>query len=253
MDVLRFGAGEQAFVILPGLSIRSVLELRSMIVRQYAAAAEKYTVYLFDRRKEMPSTYTLADMAEDTAAAMLACGLSNVFLFGASQGGMMAQCIAAKHPTLVRKLVLGSTAAHATELSEAVLRKWIAVAEEKDGPALYKATASLVYPKEVYTRNEAALAKAGKRVTEEDFARFITSTKAMLGFDVRDALAQIGCPVFIIGAKDDAVLGAEASYEMAEQFRDRADCAFYMYDGYAHAAFDFAPDYLTRMLNFFAN
>ena len=94
MDYLRFGSGDRVFVILPGLSVKSVLESASLIARQYERIAKDHTVYLFDRRKTLPYSYPVDDMAADTARAMDALGLRNVFLFGASQGGMIAQQIA---------------------------------------------------------------------------------------------------------------------------------------------------------------
>ena len=112
MDYFRFGSGDRAFVILPGLSIQSVLLSKEAVAQGYASLAEYYTIYVFDRREDLPDPYTVEDMAEDTAEAMKELGLKDTFLFGASQGGMMAQVIAIRHPELVAKLVLGSTSSH---------------------------------------------------------------------------------------------------------------------------------------------
>ena len=109
MDYVRFGSGKRTFVILPGLSVQSVMGARGAVAQAYDALTREFTVYLFDRRKELPAAYTVADMANDTAAAMRALGLKDVSLFGASQGGMIAQCIAIAHPDLIETLILGST------------------------------------------------------------------------------------------------------------------------------------------------
>jgi len=45
------------------------------------------------------------------------------------------------------------------------------------------------------------------------------------------------------------VVGGEASQEIADLLKDR-DCTLYMYDGYGHAAYDLAPDYKERILDF---
>ena len=94
MDYFSFGRGKKTFVILPGLSIQSVMGAAGAVEAGYAAFSEDFTVYVFDRRLDLPPVYRIEDMARDTAEAMRALSLSDVYLFGASQGGMIAQVIA---------------------------------------------------------------------------------------------------------------------------------------------------------------
>jgi pimeloyl-ACP methyl ester carboxylesterase len=49
--------------------------------------------------------YTLADMAQDAAGLLSELELSPAHVIGASQGGMIAQTLAARHPNQVRSLV----------------------------------------------------------------------------------------------------------------------------------------------------
>ena len=53
-----------------------------------------------------------------------------------------------------------------------------------------------------------------------------------------------------MGVFEDAVLDADATMEIAEQLDDRPDFRLYMYIGYGHAAFDTAPDYRNRIMEF---
>lgn len=146
MDYLRFGSGERTLVILPGLSVQSVMGLGDAIAAAYRPLEEKYTIYVFDRRGDLPSPYTVRDMARDTAAAFRALGLEKVCLFGASQGGMIALVIAAEHPELVEKLVLGSSSAHVREEQYRVIERWIRLAESGDREGLYLAFGAEIYP-----------------------------------------------------------------------------------------------------------
>lgn len=50
--------------------------------------------------------YNLTDMAEDTVRLIKALKLSSTHLLGASMGGMIAQIVAARYPSLVKRLAL---------------------------------------------------------------------------------------------------------------------------------------------------
>jgi pimeloyl-ACP methyl ester carboxylesterase len=57
------------------------------------------------RRSKRAAQYTLADMADDTAALLRELELAPAHVIGASMGGMIAQTLAARDPLLVRSLV----------------------------------------------------------------------------------------------------------------------------------------------------
>ena len=80
MRYFRFGRGEKTLVILPGLSIQSVMRAADAVAAAYQSLEERYTIYVFDRRAELPSPYPVRDMARDTAEAFAALGLWKVCL-----------------------------------------------------------------------------------------------------------------------------------------------------------------------------
>ena len=249
MNYLKFGNGRKTFVILPGLSVQSVLLMGDAVAHDYKIFQDEYTVYLFDRREDVPPVYTVADMARDTAAKMKELGLKDVCLFGASQGGMMAMLIAAWYPELVHKLVLGSSAARVTELGNRVIQGWITLAEKKDGPGLYLDFLKKVYPSYLFDRYKDAFIFAGNSVTAEELDRFIIIARGTENFDATSELGKIQCPVLVTGSDDDAVLGAKASYELAELL----GCQIHMYKDYGHDCYDTAPDYKERLYQFFSD
>ena len=57
------------------------------------------------RRDKQAASYTLADMAEDTAGLLRELELEPAHVIGASMGGMIAQTLAARHPQQLRSLV----------------------------------------------------------------------------------------------------------------------------------------------------
>ena len=251
MDYCRFGQGEENLVIIPGLSVQSVMSQADAIAQAYEHLAEDYTVFLFDRRKDLPESYSIKEMARDTAEAVRSLGLGPVYLFGTSQGGMIAMEMAVEYPEMVRKLALGSTAARVTDERFGVIEEWIRLAEESDPEGLYLSFGEAVYPKDAFEASRDLLVEAAGTVTEEELAHFIILAKGTPGFDMLDDLEKISCPVLVIGDRDDRVLGGEASVEIADHLKDDADSGLYMYDGYGHAVYDLAPDYKERLLRFF--
>ncbi|MBR4158483.1 MAG: alpha/beta hydrolase [Spirochaetia bacterium] len=247
MNYLKFGNGSKTLVMIPGLSVQSVLLMGDAIKNAFRAYEKDYTAYLIDRREDVPPAYSVADMARDTAEKMKELGLKDVCLFGASQGGMIAMLIAAWYPELVHKLVLGSTTAKVSELSNGILSNWINLAKERKGVDLYLAFGEKIYPPNYFNQYSRLLAAAGKGVSDEEFDHFIIIAKGAEGFDATDQLDKIKCPVLVMGAEDDQVLGPEGSYYLAR----RLGCQLYMYNGYGHACYDTAPDYRERMAKFF--
>lgn len=249
MRYFRFGNGEKTFVILPGLSIQSVMNSAEAVKKEYAVFEEEFTTYVFDRRENLPEVYTVRDMARDTAVAMKELKLNGVYLFGASQGGMMSQVIAAEYPELVKKVVLGSTASHIDGKNAKSLGGWIDLARAEDPVSLYLVFGESLYPKEVFEQYKEMLKTMGSTVSKEELQRFIILASGIKDFDVRDELKNIQCPVLVIGDETDKVVGADTSVEIAKILGENAE--LYMYDGYGHAAYDMAPDYQKRIYEFF--
>jgi len=251
MDYFRFGRGKTPLVILPGLSIQSVMTAADAVADSYALMAEDFTVYVLDRRAELPPVYPIAHMARDTAQVLKALGLEQVCLFGASQGGMIALELAIDYPELVGRMVLGSTSSHVKPSQSARLERWLDLARQGDGVGLYLAFGEDVYPPAVFQQVQQVLRAAGETVTDRDLARFLILAEGIRGFDVSERLDLIRCPVLAIGVYEDPVLDVDATMEIAEKLDDNPVFQLYLYIGYGHAAFDTAPDYHRRIYRFF--
>ena len=254
MDYFSFGHGEKTMVIIPGLSVDGVMKYADAVAEAYDVMTDDFTVYVFERRKKLPANYSIYDMANDTVVAIKALGLRQIYLFGASQGGMISMVIATSEPELVCKMILGSTSSSISEgQNNKALEGWVSLAKEGNTEGLYLAFGEALYPKEVFEQARGLLAESAKSVTEEDLARFVILAEAVKGFDVSEKLSLISCPVLVIGSRDDKVLGGEASEVIYEKLKDHPGCELYMYEGFGHAVYDLAPDYKERMLRFFKN
>ena len=247
MQYACLGKGDKPLVWIPGLSIQSIMIMVDNMSMAFKPLEDDFTIYLFDRREDIPSEYSVEKIAKDTAIAIKKLGLKNVYLFGTSQGGMMAMLIAAWYPDMVYKLILNATISYVPKEGLSVLDNWIRMAEAKDGVGLYLNFGEKIYPPRIFAKFKRAFMAAGKRVTEEEFNRFIIMAKGIYGFDARSEIDKITCPVLVTGSDDDAVLGCEASYELARMMGSQ----LYMYKDYGHACCDIAPDYKAKMAEFF--
>ena len=250
-EFFRFGTGEKSLVIIPGLSVQSVMNSAKAIADEYAVMSEDFTAYVFDRRKEFPETYSVADMADDTAGAIASLGLREVCVFGASQGGMIALEVAARYPGLVKKVAVASTPLCVTERDFSAIEGWIGKARECDGAGLYLAFGRAVYPVDVFEKYKGALTLMGKGVRDEEFRRFITLAQAAKDFDFTPRVKDIRCPLFAAASRDDGIFGDGIADSFKEAFKDRAGSEFHEYDGYGHAVYDTAPDFRDRLYDFF--
>ena len=211
MPYFKFGSGKRNLVIIPGLSIQSVMGAANTVAAEYSIMENDFTVYVFDRREDIPETYSIHDMAKDTAAAIKELGLNEVSIFGASQGGMIAMVIAIEYPELVSKLVLGSTSAHIKDAQSLVLEKWIELAKEGDAHSLYQSFAKELYPPEVYAEYKDYFNDISNSVTTNELKRFVILASAIKGFDISSDLKKIKCPTLAMGVFEDAVLDSDAT------------------------------------------
>ena len=249
MDYITFGEGKRPLVILPGMSVTPVTPGGDGLRAAFASFEKTHTVFLFDRKHGFGQGYTVSDMAEDTAAAMCELGIRNADIFGASQGGMISQLLAARHHDLVHTMVLASSADCMDSRAAVVMQHWADLAHAGDPTVLNRDVSRHVYS-DAYRETYRDAFRASETVgTKEDLDRFAVLAAACLAFDSRAELGKIACPVFVLGASDDITLFPERSVALAEQLR----APLYLYDGYSHAVYDEAPDFIDRVAKFLAD
>ena len=248
MNYVRFGSGKKNLVILSGLSVQSVLLSAQAVEEAFKDFEKDFTIHLFDRRNELPAVYTVHEMAEDTAQVLKSLNIEHSCIFGASQGGMMALCIAADHPGLVDRICIGSSSAKVTDFR--LFDQWISLAQSGNAKELYLSFGKAVYPEDVFRQSRKLFEDASKTVTKAELERFVILAGAIRGFDVTRLIPQIKCPALIIGSSDDKVLGPDASPAIAKAI---PSSKLIMYNGYGHAVYDTAPDFRAHMLEFFSN
>ena len=109
MDYIRFGKGKKNLIMIQGLNTNGIKGNGLMLSLMYSIFTKDYTVYLFDRRKDVYEGISVEVFADDIAEAMKYFQIESADILGVSQGGMIAQVLAIKYPNLVNKMVLALT------------------------------------------------------------------------------------------------------------------------------------------------
>lgn len=247
MTVTRFGSGKKNMILIPGISLKPVSQSAAAVSYQYKKAWEDYTVYVFDRKKNIEKGYTVREMAKDTAEVMKKLKIDNAYALGVSQGGMILQYLMIDYPCLIKKAVIGSSSARPDEASIGVISNWSRLAENHDVVALNHDCFINIYSEEFLEKYKSGLPLLEQQGSADECDTFAVLCDSSTEFDAYGELDKVKCPVLIIGSKKDKVLSVRNSEELAEKL----DCEKYIYDGYSHAVYDEAPDYLDRVLEFF--
>ena len=98
----------------PLLLIRGLGSTCEGFKAQVEGLSPHFRIISFDNRcvgrtDQPQKSFTIADMADDTAALLDSLGVASTHVFGVSLGGMVAQELALRHPTRVRRLALACT------------------------------------------------------------------------------------------------------------------------------------------------
>ena len=173
VEVIRFGTGAKAFVILPGLSYEGFFAQAKAVARAYSAFAEAFTVYLIDRNKTPRPGYTVRQIADDTAEVMGQLKIEKADVFGASLGGMVAQELVICHPRLVNRLILGSTLSRPNATASAVLSRWESLAASGKIEELTVDFCQTIYSPETFRKYRAVFSQNQPDATAEKTARFL--------------------------------------------------------------------------------
>jgi len=249
MYYVSFGNGSRKLVVLPGLSdgLATVKGKSWILSSPYRKYFQDYTVYMFSRKNEMPDGYTIENMADDQAFAMKELGISQASLLGVSQGGMIAQYLAANHPEMITKLILAVTSPNANDTVKTVLSTWIDLAQQDDHTALMVDTAEKLYSEKFLQKNRRLFPLIARFTKPENYDRFLKNANAIMTFDARNVLSRISCPTLIIAGSDDHTVGNSAASDLNTMIRGSE---LYVYDGLGHGVFEEAKDFYDRVLEF---
>ncbi|MBQ0018301.1 MAG: alpha/beta hydrolase [Clostridiales bacterium] len=248
MRYVTFGNGDKTMVVVPGLTVGYVTDNASALQDAFSSFAEDYTVYIFDIRDDVPDGYDIVRMSEDLAETMTEMGLRDVYMYGCSMGGIESMYISGKHPELVSKVVIASSAGRSNDNSNRVFNRWIELAKANDKHELGKNMGEYIYSEAFYEANMEVLIASVACQSDESISRFVNTAGVLVNFDVSEEAAAIRCPILVLGSKGDRVMTGQAAEEIARITGGE----MLMYGPeYPHAVYDEAPDLISHVKAFF--
>ena len=245
MNYAKFGSGDKTMLIIPGLSLKPVTGDVKLIAKAYELFSNDFNVYLFDAREDISEGYSIEDMANDTLEKIDELGLSDIYLYGVSMGGMVCQYIVYKRPELVKKLVLCSTVSKVEE-NEAI-KSWKNCIDNQDVNKLVDSFMYYIYSKEFYDKYVAMFIKMNEDLSLEALNKVGIRIDAVSNFDLSDEDKNNKVPTLVIGSKMDKVFDTKSIKQLADDMNG----TYYLYDEYSHAVYDECEDIKDRIYKFF--
>ena len=249
VDYVTFGTGNQPLVIIPGLGdgLQTVKGMAMPFSITYRILADRYKIYVFSRINELRQGYTTRDMAADVAEAMEVLTITSAYVMGISQGGMIAQWLAADFPERVQRLILAVTTAKPSQLARERIEHWQKLSQSGNFKHLMLDIAQHSYTQKSYQKWRLLYNVMGIFGRIKDKQRIDIQSVSCLKDDSLDFLEKINCPTLIIGAEKDDVLGVDGSLELHQHIKDSQltilpECG--------HALYEQNKDFQKRVLVF---
>jgi len=206
LPCLRFGAGP-TLVALPGsqpqngnLSGRA----RGFLVSPFVKLGAAFTVYVVNRRPGLPAGVTFADIAADLAEGLTATFGEPVDVLGHSTGGSVVLQLAVDHPSVVRRVVVVSSAHRLSDVGARITKEYAdrARAGRRAAPAFAPIAARSAVG-QVALRGVLWLVDPMMRPSDGDHTDAIRVNEAELEFGVGDRLSTVSAPTLVAGGDRD--------------------------------------------------
>ncbi len=249
MSCAVFGKGKKNLVMIPGLgdALHTVKGMAGTLSSMYKLFAREYRVYMFSRKEELEAGCSSRSMANDLFEGMKALGIEKADVLGVSQGGTIAQWLAAEHPETVGRLVLAVTYSAVNDTVRESVGQWIEWAERGDYRSIFADTAERSYTEARLKKYRPFYSLLSRMTAPKSLARFIAMAKACLEHDASEALGRISAPTLVIGGALDRIVGGQAAAELAGSI---AGSELYIYESYGHGLYEEAGDFNRRVLEF---
>lgn len=236
--------GNKPFIMLPGISLSSILNNIAAIEVAYKEVLEKYTIYVFDHAMPTSDNYTMDDAVTNIVYVLDEIGITNAVVYGVSIGALIALKMPLIRSDLIEKMIIVAGTAKTDDKQLETLRHWEKMSNNFEIENLNKDFFIVMFTSDYVNKNLDALDSFVHNGTKEDCIYFSRTIRTMYDFDILDDIKNIKIPTMVFGSKLDPIFGVNASKKIAEAL----NCEIYIYDNYSHAFYDEAPDFKHRFM-----
>ena len=240
---VRFGSGDRPLVIFTGLSDafqpETTSSFFSLLLRRYYYRffGDEFTVRVVGRRRGLPEGATTRELAAEYADLLEATNFTPTNVLGVSLGGQIAQHLAADHPELVRKLVVGVAGSRVGERGKRTLRRWADWADRGWWFDVYLDTVPVTYAGYRRWLYPPLIRTVGRPLLKEpaEISDVAVSCRAMAAHDATDTLSEIEAPTLVIGGAEDHFFPESVLRETAAEI---SDARLELFAGVGRGAFE---------------
>ena len=190
---------------------------------QIEGLRQRYRIVAYDQAGtgrtggELPADHSIAAMADEAAAVLDASKTAAAHFVGHALGGLVGLALAQRRPDRLRSLTVVNGWAAIHSHTRRCFDVRLALLKHEGPPAYVRSQPIFLFPADWLAENEACVAQeeahglAGFQGVNNLHARIA----ALLGFDARPSLADLGLPTFIVAARDDLLVPSTMSQELA--------------------------------------
>lgn len=235
--------------MIPGLgdglvTVKNKALMGNFLFRKYT---KDYTVTVISRKNEIDENATTSKMAAEQAAVMEALGIFHAHVVGISQGGMIAQHLAADSPALVDRLVLVVTVPESNAMLRENVDRWISLAERHDFKSLMIDINEKAHPEKVLKKLRKYYPFMALMPGRPDVRRFVIQANACKNHDALEKAKEIRASTLIIGGEEDVTLGCEGSWILAQMI---PDSRLVVFQENGHALYEDEKQFHDTVLSF---
>ena len=171
--------------------------------------APDYRIVRYDHRGHGGSMapagpYSIDQLIEDGARIVHEASSGPVVWVGLSMGGMIGQGLAARHPYLLRGLVIANSTSYYPPEAKSMWAQRIATVETQGMASLVDAIMGRYFTDRFRAAFPEEAARIRALVEQSDPVGYAGCCAALGSLDLRAELARVSCPVLVIAGREDA-------------------------------------------------
>jgi 3-oxoadipate enol-lactonase len=188
--------------------------------------SRKYRMLRYDCRGQGGSDkpdaeYSQEQHSDDLHGLMEKLEIPRAHIIGLSNGGMIAQHFALRHPEKTGALVLVDTCSYVDALLGLIITSWIKSAEAGGSGLRYDVALPYLFSEEFTKKNlDRMMAMKDINIAMNPVKPVINLSKASRSHDLRDRVSEIKAPTLIIAGEEDILIPVKYSRILKEKIKN---------------------------------